>query len=254
LADQVRIQLCGALAIEINGHRVDRGLPGRQGRLLVAYVVLNRLRPIRRDELIDVLWPDRPAVATDAALSALLSKLRRLLPAGTLEGRRELRLTLPNEAFVDLEVAREAIHRAESALAQRQWHRAWGASQGPLFTARRGFLPDEDADWIQDVRRELDDLHLRALEAYAHACLGVGGTELAAAERVGRELITRAPYRENGYRRLMQALAITGNTAEALRVYEQLRILLRDELGVAPSNETLQLHARLLEAPQNIPS
>ena len=254
MADQVRIQLCGALAIEINGHRVDRGLPGRQGRLLVAYVVLNRLRPIRRDELIDVLWPDRPAVATDAALSALLSKLRRLLPAGTLEGRRELRLTLPNEAFVDLEVAREAIHRAESALAQRQWHRAWGASQGPLFTARRGFLPDEDADWIQDVRRELDDLYLRALDAYARACLGVGGTELAAAERVGRELITCAPYRENGYRRLMQALAITGNTAEALRVYEQLRILLRDELGVAPSNETLQLHARLLEATQTIPS
>jgi DNA-binding SARP family transcriptional activator len=246
LADQIRIQLCGTLAVEINGRRIDDQLRGRQARLLISYLVLQRFRPIRRDELVDALWPDRLPAATDPALSALLSKLRPLLPSGTLTGRSELHLTLPADTFVDLEVAREAIHRAESALAQQHWHRAWGASQGPLFTARRGFLPDEDADWIQEVRRELDALYLRALECYVHACLEVGGTELAAAERAGRELIARAPYRENGYRHLMQALARTGNTAEALHIYEQLRTLLRDELGVTPSTETLDLHAALL--------
>jgi SARP family transcriptional regulator, regulator of embCAB operon len=246
LADRFRIQLCGALAIEINARRIDPQLPGRQGRLLVTYLILHRLRPIRRDELIDALWPDHAPAAADAALSALLSKLRRLLPTETLEGRSELRLTLPADAHVDIEVAREAIHRAESALAQQDWHRAWGASQGPLFTARRGFLPNEDADWIQELQRELDILYLRALECYVHACLGVGGTELAAAERSGRELITLAPFREDGYRHLMQALSRRGNTAEALRTYEQLRILLRDELGIAPSAETIELHAQLL--------
>jgi SARP family transcriptional regulator, regulator of embCAB operon len=251
LADQIRIQLCGTLAVEINGQRIDHELRGRQVRLLISYLVLHRLRPIRRDELVDALWPDRPPAAADAALSALLSNLRQLLPPGALTGRSELRLTLPPDAFIDLDVAREAIHRAESALAQHQWHRAWGASQGPLFTARRGFLPDEDADWIQEVRRELDALYLRALECYAHACLEVGGTELAAAERAGRELIARAPYRENGYRHLMQALSQTGNTAEALHVYEKLRTLLRDELGVTPSTETLDLHAQLLRGAAN---
>jgi DNA-binding SARP family transcriptional activator len=246
LAERVRIQLCGTLAIEIDGQRVENQVPGRQGRLLITYLVLNRLRAVRRDELINALWPERPPAATDAALSALLSKLRRLLPPETLDGRGELRLTLPADAFIDLEVAREAIHRAESAIVQQHWHRAWGASQGPLFTARRGFLPDEDADWIHDIRYELDALYLRALDCYAHACLGVGGTELAAAERAGRELITRAPYRENGYRHLMQALSHTSNTGEALRVYEQLRALLREELGIVPSPETLKLHAELV--------
>jgi DNA-binding SARP family transcriptional activator len=163
-----------------------------------------------------------------------------------LDGRTTLRLNLPAAAFVDLENAREAIHRAESALAQGQWHRAWGASLGPLFTARRGFLPDEDADWIRETRQELESLHLRALECYVQACLGVGGTELAAAERASRELIRLAPYRESGHRDLMRALAARGNAAEALRAYERLRILLREELGIAPSAETLQLHAELL--------
>lgn len=246
MANQFRIQLCGTLAVEINRQRIDDRLPGRQGRLLVIYLVLHRLRSVRRDELIDALWPEQVPTATDAALSALLSKLRRLLPDGTLEGRGEVRLTLPASAYVDLEVAREAIHRAESAIAQQQWHRAWGASLGPLFTARRGFLPDENADWVRDTRHELDALHLRALECYTQACLGVGGTELAGAERAGRELIALSPYRESGYRGLMEALKRTGNTAEALRVYEQLRSLLRDELGVAPSAETLRLHDELL--------
>ena len=242
----MRIQLCGTLAVEIGGRRIDHELPGRQGRLLLAYLVLRRLRPVRRDELVDALWPRTPPAAADTALRALISKLRRLLPEGMLDGRSELRLDLPRDAFVDLEDARQAIHRAESALAQGFWHRAWGASLGPMFTARRGFLPDEDAEWIRDVRGELEALHLRALECYAQACLGVGGTELAAAERAGRELTRLAPYRESGHRHLMRALAARGNTAEALRAYEELRTLLRHELGIVPCAETLRLHEELL--------
>jgi DNA-binding SARP family transcriptional activator len=254
LEPPVRIQLCGALAVEIDGRRIDHDLPGRQGRMLFAYLVLHRLRPIRRDELVDALWPRTPPAAADTALRALISKLRRVLPENTLDGRTQLRLSLPQDAFVDLEDARAAIHRAESALALSDWHRAWGASLGPLFTARRGFLPEEDAEWIREVRHELEALHVRALECYAPACLGVGGTELAAAERAGRELTRLAPYRESGHRHLMRALAARGNTAEALRVYEQLRTLLRDELGIAPCAETLELHARLLHDRAPAPS
>jgi DNA-binding SARP family transcriptional activator len=87
---------------------------------------------------------------------------------------------------------------------------------------------------------------VRSLEAYAAASLGVGGTELAAAERTSLELIERAPFRENGYRLLMEAKAARGNVAEALHVYERLRVLLRDELGVAPSPAVQAVHRRLL--------
>ena len=52
--------------------------------------------------------------------------------------------------------------------------------------------------------------------------------------------------RESGYRYLMEALVARGNAAEALQVYEQLRTLLREELGAAPSPATQQLHRTLL--------
>jgi pentatricopeptide repeat protein len=115
-----------------------------------------------------------------------------------------------------------------------------------MFIAGRTFLPGEEAAWIDDARRRLGELHLRALEAYAQAGLGVGGTELAAAVRTGRQLTRREPYRETGYRILMEALASEGNTAEALRVYDELRTRLRDDLGVAPSPRTQDLHRELL--------
>jgi DNA-binding SARP family transcriptional activator len=44
----------------------------------------------------------------------------------------------------------------------------------------------------------------------------------------------------------MEALAGRGNVAEALRAHERLRVLLRDELGVAPSPALQAVHRRLL--------
>src|SRR5580704_5161523 len=176
----VRIQICGALAVERDGQRLDARLPGRQGRLLFTYLVVNRHRHISRDELAEALWREPDPAAVDARLNPLLSKLRRVCGPDTVEGRSTIRLCLP-DAWVDLEAATEAIHRAESAIAQTEWVRAWGPALTALFVAERDFLPGEDAPWIDDARNQLTLLRLRALECYAAAGLGIGGTELAAA-------------------------------------------------------------------------
>ncbi len=240
---RVRIQLCGRVCVEVEGERRDSKLPGPQGRRLFCYLVIRRFDVLTRQNLADALWGDQPPAAPEPALNALLSRLRSALAPLKLDG---LRLSLPPVAWVDLEAARDAIHRAESAVARKDWGRAWSASQITLFTARRGFLPDDDQPWIEQVRRELESLHLRALEAYAEASLNVGGAELATAERSAADLVARAPFRESGYRLLMASLAARGNTAEALRVYDRLVRLLGQELGVIPSQPTRDLHAKLL--------
>jgi DNA-binding SARP family transcriptional activator len=243
----VRIQICGALSVERDGQRLDARLPGRQGRLLFTYLVVNRHRHISRDELAEALWREPDPAAVDARLNPLLSKLRRVFGADTVDGRSTIRLCLP-DAWVDLEAAAEAIHRAESSVAQREWVRAWGPALTALFVAERDFLPGEDAPWIDEIRHQLTELRLRALECYAAAGLGLGGTELAAAVRAGRQLTRIAPLRESGYRYLMQALAAQGNLAEGLGVYGQLSECLRDQLGVSPSPATRELYERLLAA------
>jgi SARP family transcriptional regulator, regulator of embCAB operon len=242
---RARIQLCGRVCVEIAGQRRESGLPGPQGRRLFAYLTIHRYDVLTRPDLHAALWGEQLPAAPEAALGALLSRLRTALDPVALDG---LRLLLPAATWIDLEAARDAVHRAESSLAARDWGRAWGAAQITLFTARRGFLPGDDLPWIAGIRHELDSLHVRALEAYAESSLQVAGAELATAERSARDLVARAPFRESGYRVLMAALAARGNTAEALRVYDRLMRLLSEELGVAPSQQTRDLHARLLRS------
>lgn len=242
----IQIQVCGRLAVEIDGRRVESALPGRQGRLLLTFLVVYRHEALARPRLIDALWPADPPDAAETAINALLSKLRTVLGADLLQSRGEIRLCLPDSARVDLELAVDAIHRAESALALDDWPRAWAAAQTSMFTARRGFLVDESLDWAEAVRRKLSDVYRRALETYAGAALRLGGTELATAERACRELVAVAPFRESGHRLLMESLVAGGNPAEALLAYDALLHLLRDELGVSPSSDTQALHQRLL--------
>jgi SARP family transcriptional regulator, regulator of embCAB operon len=243
----VRIQICGTLAVERDGQRLEAELPGRQGRLLFTYLVINRHRHVPRDELAEALWREPDPAAIDARLNPLLSKLRRVFGTDSVDGRSAIRLCLP-VTWVDLEAAAESIHRAESSVAQQDWARAWGPALTALFVAERDFLPGEDTPWIDEVRHELTELRLRALECYAAAGLGLGQTELAGAVRAGRQLTRLAPLRESGYRYLMQALAAQDNLAEALGVYSQLSDRLGEQLGVSPSPATRQLYQQLLAA------
>jgi DNA-binding SARP family transcriptional activator len=236
----------------VAGRRIDGDLPGRQGRLVFAYLTVNRDRVAGRDELAEVLWPRGLPSAPDLALSALLSKLRRLLPDGALEGRTAIRLALGRDARVDVEAARDGIHRAEALIAARDWY----ASIGPTLVAhnisQRRFLPGEEGAWIDERRQELEEIRVRALECTARRSLGMGGAEVAVAERTARRLIDLSPYRESGYALLMEAFERQGNIAEALRVYESLRGLLREELGAAPSPTVQQMHQRLLTVGHDI--
>ena len=244
--EATRIQLCGRFVARVAGRRIDRELPGRQGRLLFAYLVVNRDRLVSREELAEALWPGELPSAPGLALSALLSKLRRLLPDGALEGRSVIRLELGRDARVDLEAARDGIHRAEALIAAGNWHGATGPTLVAHNISQRGFLPGEEGAWIDELRRELQEIRVRALECTARRSLGIGGSEVAVAERTARRLIDLAPYRESGYAVLMEALERDGNIAEALRVYESLRGVLREELAAAPSPVVRRVHERLL--------
>jgi DNA-binding SARP family transcriptional activator len=243
-----RIQLCGQFAVIAEQRRVESELPGRRGRLLVAYLAAYRQQLMTRDQLIDALWPAGESGDASATLTVLLSKTRALPGHDTIRGRASLQLVLPPEALIDTEAALVGLHQAESAIALGQWRRAWGQVLSACFAASRPFLAEFEAPWIAVERDRFSLIRQRALACYIQACLGIGGTELPAAERAARTLVAEAPLAETGYRLLMQAQAANGDTAAALRTYHQLRKMLADELGVDPDPHTRALHQRLLTA------
>jgi DNA-binding SARP family transcriptional activator len=84
--------------------------PGRQGRLLFAYLVLNRRRLTSRDELIEAIWPRQLPIAAETGLNALISKLRAGRQLVSLAPLRESGYQVLMRALASQGNAAEALH------------------------------------------------------------------------------------------------------------------------------------------------
>ncbi len=240
------VQLCGGLAVAHDGVRVEQRLPGRQGRLALAYLVANDDHWVTRDELAYAVWGEDEPPEPDAALASMLSKIRKVVGPDLLQGRSSLRFVRDDQTQVDLHHAREALHRAQVHVKAGRPDLGWQPAHTACAVARRRFMQGYDAPWIHDWRMRVELLLLDALEAVARTCLGIG--DLPMAERAAQDVVSLAPFRESGYYLLMCAQERAGNRANALLVYDRLRCLLSDELGTVPGPEVAQVHQRLLGA------
>jgi hypothetical protein len=182
-SDAARVQLCGTFVVELAGRRVNQALPGRQGRLLFAYLTLSRLQPVPRDVLVDALWGESPPPAAASALTVLVSKVRTAVGPDVLRGRTELAVALPEPAYVDVEDAFGALHAAESALARQDWRKAWAPALTAQFVTRRRFLPEAElpgptggsAGWPTCTPGRWSATRPRACGSAAASCPGPSG-------------------------------------------------------------------------------
>jgi DNA-binding SARP family transcriptional activator len=257
---RLRLYLAGPLCVEW-GSRVlgERDLPSRQARLLLAFLVCERSRPVPREALAELLWPRDAPPSWDSSLKALASKLRSLLralaPAGSLlpEIRAQYgcyQVDLPG-AWLDVEAAKAACDEGEGSLRRGDLGSAWGSFNVTVAIARRGFLPGESASWAEERRRELERLLARGLDGYAEVSLSIGQPALAV--EAAREATTLDPLREASWRLMLRAHDAAGNRPGALAAFHELRALLREELGVSPSEETTALFTRILHEPPPSP-
>jgi SARP family transcriptional regulator, regulator of embCAB operon len=247
----LRIFICGRLAVAGPALIREATLPGRQGRRLWAYLVLNRRRPVARDELAEAIWGDDVPDGWDSVVSGVVSRLRTILapvaPASglSIEGKPGCYiLRLPAATFVDYERARSAIHGSDVASRRSELAHALSEARVAMEIAARGFLAGEEGPWIQRERRLLTDIQVRAFERTVEAEIERDNPDLA--EQEARLLIRLDPLRESGYRLLMRALDAGGNQAEAVRIMTDCREMLRDQVGTAPSRETERLFHQIV--------
>lgn len=246
----LRIYLAGSICLERGSVMVPESrFAGRQGRLAFALLATRRREPVAREDVAEAVWGGAMPPAWDIAVRAIVSRLRRLLEeVGVEDGVRSAfgayRLALPDDAWVDVEAADDAVHRAEAALAGEDGDRATGWAVVAASITARPFLPGEDGAFAEGWRRRLVDIRVRALETRGKALLTSGQFALAA--RDAKAALALAPFRETALQLLMRAHAEAGNPAEALSAYDRTRRLIADELGVDPSLETEALFADIL--------
>jgi predicted ATPase/DNA-binding SARP family transcriptional activator len=219
-------------------------LAGARLRALLIALALDPGRVVPASRLVDAIWgdesPDRPA----NALQALVSRLRRVLPAGAVESHPSgYRLAVGPEA-VDVTRAERLVAAGRARLADDpagaadDLRRALATWRGPSLVD----VADEEAFRARAVH--LDDLRLAATEDRLAADLRLGRAADATAELTA--LVAEHPLRERLVGLLMRALVAAGRPSDALAAYEDTRTRLVERLGTDPSAELSALHLAVL--------
>jgi DNA-binding SARP family transcriptional activator len=217
----------------------------RQGRLALAYLVLNHDRAVTREELMERVSTEPDPQRVSASLSQTLSRLRNILGRGRLERLPSGAVRLRGPLSIDVEHADETLRGGRLALASGGWASASEASQAVLAELAGEVLAGDEAEWLEDVRRAVAELRLEALELRATAALRMGewGDALAAA----RTAVSASRTRQSAWALLMEAQAGQGDVALATQTFHELRRELMDESGLTPNRELIELHRRLVE-------
>ena len=213
-------------------------------RTLLIALALTPRQLIPTSRLIDAVWGDGPPPGAANALQALVSRLRRALPAGSIESHPAGYRLVTGSDDVDIvrferlvaagrtELARDPAPAAETL------RDALGLWRGPAL------LDVFDQEFFQATITRLDELRLTAIEDRVGAELRLGRgadlvTELTA-------LAVEHPLRERLVAALMRAMSEAGSPAEALGLFERTREALADRLGTDPSPELSAVHTAVL--------
>jgi predicted ATPase/DNA-binding SARP family transcriptional activator len=226
----VRIGVLGAIELwGPDGKPVPLG--GPRPRALLAALALNAGRPVSIDQLVDAVYGTEPPGNAQHALQSQVSRIRALLPAGSLARH-------PAGYVLSVDPDDVDAHRFERLAAEGRQLLA----VGDHANARKA-LAEALALWrgpAPTVR--LDDLRLSALEDRIETDLALGQPDVAEL----RQLAAENPYRERLRGQLMRALAADGRQAEALASFDDARRTLADEFGADPSAELADAHLAVL--------
>ncbi|HET7012867.1 MAG TPA: BTAD domain-containing putative transcriptional regulator [Streptosporangiaceae bacterium] len=227
--------------------RADDGafadVPGARLRALLVALALQPGHAVPKAALVDWIWGEHPPADAANALQRLVSRLRKALPDGAVEGQTDgYRLKAEPDAVDAVRFERlvgQARQDGDPRRAERL-REALALWRGP---AMQDVGLAESAAFDAAVTR-LERLRLTAMEDRFDAELSVGhGAELVAELT---DLVAAHPVRERLVAALMRALVATGRDTEALLVYQRTRETLADQLGVDPSPELSALHVALL--------
>lgn len=254
---KLALYLLGDLRIKIDNEPVEN-IATEKTRALLVYLALESERPLHRDVLAEMFWPERPPGVGRASLRQAIGSLRSALgdrhaPSPFIIPRRDsIRFNADENVWIDsvrihdlLQTVWDHGHQpGESCLAcETSLAQALDLYKGDFLAEFS--LPDSQAfgEWTA-IQREALHRQISTAQRLQVSLLEARGA-FEEACRYARELIRHEPWSEGNHRILMRLLAINGQRSQALRQFKTCQRILRDEFGAKPAGETLALHQQI---------
>ncbi|RSN17583.1 AfsR family transcriptional regulator [Streptomyces sp. WAC 05977] len=224
--------------------RTDDGgladVPGARLRGLLIALALEPGRVVPKATLVDWIWGEQPPADATNALQRLVSRLRKVLPDGVVEGQTDGYRLKVSPDDVDAVRFERLVGQARGDEEPRRLREALALWRGAAMQD----VGLQDSGAFDAAATRLEGLRLTALEDRFDAELELGHGAKLVTELT--DLVAAHPLRERLVAALMRALAATGRDTEALLVYQRTREALADALGVDPSPELSAVHVALL--------
>jgi DNA-binding SARP family transcriptional activator len=247
----VALWILGDLRVATPAGEADIGtLRGRQPQTILARLAASPRMPVACTDLAATLWPGRWPETWRTTLRSVVSRLRnRLLSAGW-PSRNPIRsafdayaLTADGPLWLDAAFARRAVCTAEAAVAEACFGGAATAGEAAWQISQRTPVLPANSLFGARLARQMTDTAHRAAVVTARAWSGAGDPELAV--HFARGAVNVAPYRETGWRVLLEAFGRCGDSAAVAEAFDEMTALFEGELGVSPHPETFSLYRRL---------
>ncbi|NUS72375.1 MAG: AfsR/SARP family transcriptional regulator [Corynebacteriales bacterium] len=227
--------------------RADDGavvdVPGARLRALLIALALQPGRVVPKTVLVEWIWGEHPPADAANALQRLVSRLRKALPLGIIEGQIGGYRLIADPGAVDAVRFENLVSQARHGAGARRidlLREALALWRGKAMQDID--LPDSQA-FDASVTR-LEGLRLAAIEDRFDAEVSIGQGAEAIVELT--DLVAANPLRERLAAALMRALVAAGRDTEALLVYERIKEALVEALGADPSLELAELHGAVL--------
>ncbi len=219
-------------------------IPGHisQQRLLATLAILAVAREVgcSRDKLIGYLWPETDEERARHRLANAIYELRKSLGESAV-------LASGDVLGLNPEVIESDVWAFEDALDADELESAARLYVGPFLD---GFHIDNGPEferWLDSERQRLGERYAKALEALAEGAEAT--SDHTGAVEWWRRLIAYDPFNTRVALHLMQAMAKSGDRANALQYAHEHERLLRDEFGMEPDPELAALVERLKREP-----
>lgn len=206
------------------------------------FLLLANPQGLRRDQILEALWSDRPAANAMMLFHSTAYRLRRTIPRCLVyeSGVYHLR----SDVGLESDVARfeELLHRAEITAVETERIETLTAA---LALYRGDYFEESYRDWSIEIRARLRRKYLEALLMLARLHERRG--EFSQAQHSYETLLDQDPDREEVYAALMRLQYQAGHRVAAVRTYQRWLQVLKHELGIpTPSREIRELYDHIV--------
>jgi DNA-binding SARP family transcriptional activator/TolB-like protein len=209
----------------------EAGLSSRRKELtLLSYLARRSPRPVSRADLAELLWGERDTTKARQSLRQALSELKRIVGVGLEAG--------PDKVWLAAGAVLLDAAAFEQDLTGARWQQALERWEGDFLTGLDGTGGEEFRSWLEaereGLRRGLRLALSHLIEGAHHTGNWTQGIGWAG------QWISLLPFDEEGHRRLIELIHLSGRTAEALVRFSASRRQLA-EVGQEPSAAFVQL-------------